>query len=219
MLAVLGVPALYLLAAFGLAWIPVNRGFVEAPEGIDIYLVSNGIHVDFCLPAKTPVMDWARKVPRSDFRGAGDRWTHLLLGWGDRGFYLETPTWADLKATTALKAIFWPSDSVVHAQYLPGPPAEDTGRVVAVRIGEGAFRELCAFLEESFQRDPAGAVRLISGKGYGDTDNFYAGAGSYHAFNTCNLWTSRGLKRIGVRTALWSPFAAGVLRHLPERGG
>ncbi len=216
---VLGGPLLYLLAAVGLALIPVNRGFVETAGGIEIFLVSNGVHVDFLVPASTPIRDWPRDLSRKDFRGIDESWSHILFGWGDRAIYLETPTWADLKLSTALNAVFLPSSSVVHAQYVLGPPVED-GPVKdwscrRVRLSEEAYRELCAYLDSSFRTDASGGFVLIPGKGYGESDNFYEGEGKYHALNTCNLWANRGLKKIGVRTALWSPFAQGILFHAP----
>ena len=82
-------------------------------------------------------------------------------------------------------------------------------------LSEAAYRRLCDFIEGSFQKDASGAFVLVPGKGYGADDNFYEAVGSYHPFNTCNVWTNRGLKDCGVRTALWSPFPQGVLRHLP----
>jgi uncharacterized protein (TIGR02117 family) len=212
----LGIPLAYVLAALGLAFIPVNAGFVDAADGVELFLVSNGVHVDFLVPVKSTVEDWSQKLPRKDFRGVDESFSGLLLGWGNRGFYLETPTWSDLKVSTALHAIFLPSASVVHAQYVDWHPVGDAYSR-KVRISESAYRDLCAYLEASFQKDANGKFLLIPNKGYGDADNFYEGVGSYHAFNTCNLWTNRGLKQIGVRTALWSPFAGGILRQLPGR--
>jgi uncharacterized protein (TIGR02117 family) len=216
LLLCIGVPSLYAVLAFGLALIPVNGDFVEPPpgEGVEIQLVSNGIHVDYLLPVESAVMDWSQRFPRSTFRSVGEDWRYVLVGWGDRGIYLDTPTWAELKASTALKAIFWPSPTALHVQYLPRAFVESES-IRWVRVSEDAYRELCDFIEESFQRDRDGNPLLIPGKGYGAADNFYEGRGHYHAFNTCNSWTVRGLKRIGVPTALWSPFAFGVLRHLP----
>ena len=47
----------------------------------------------------------------------GDR--YVAIGWGDRGFYVDTPTWADLKLSTLCNALFVPSESVL----LSGGPA------------------------------------------------------------------------------------------------
>lgn len=211
--AVAGPPALYVLAAFGLALVPVNGDYVEPSEGIDVFLLSNGIHVDFLLPAETPVQSWHLELPPADFAGARDGWPYVLLGWGNRRFYLETPTWADLELGTALQAV-WPGATVVHAEYMRAPPLEgDSCR--RVRLGPEAYGKLCRFVREAFRRDPLGKPIRIPGKGYGDTDNFYEAEGSYHAFNTCNVWTQRGLAACGAPAPLWSPFAGGILRHLP----
>ena len=74
--------------------------------------------------------------------------THYAIGWGDRGFYLETPTWADLKASTALAAMFWPSGTVVHVTARREPaPSDQATRVVLT--GE-QYRVLCDAVAESF---------------------------------------------------------------------
>jgi uncharacterized protein (TIGR02117 family) len=218
---VIGVPSLYVLAAFGLAFIPVNSGFVEPPPGvgIEIQLISNGIHVDFLLPARTTARNWSQDFPLASFAGlAGESdpqaWPYVLVGWGDRAIYTETPTWSDLKVSTALKAVFWPTPSALHVQYLRNRFQEDEG-CRNVRVTEAAYRKLCEYIDESVEHDLEGRGLLIPQKGYGPTDNFYEGRGSYHAFNTCNSWASRGLARMGLPTALWSPFTFGVLRHLP----
>ena len=32
----------------------------------------------------------------------------------------------------------------------------------------------------------------------------------YHVFNTCNNWVNRGLKKTGIRTAVWTAGAFGL---------
>lgn len=39
------------------------------------------------------------------------------MGWGDKGFYLETPTWAELKASVAFKAVTGLSTTAIHATF------------------------------------------------------------------------------------------------------
>jgi uncharacterized protein (TIGR02117 family) len=211
---VFGLPAVYALSALAGGAIAVNRDFVEPPEGVEIQLVSNGIHVDFLVPLRSAEKDWSAFLDRRDFPGAGADWKHVLFGWGNRAFYLETPTRADLRLSTAAKALFLPSASVVHVQLLEGLFAEDAS-CRTLRLGAAAYAELCQHIESSFQRDAQGSVLRVAGRGYGSTDNFYEAAGSYHAFNTCNLWTNRGLKRAGVTTPLWSPFPRAILRQAP----
>jgi uncharacterized protein (TIGR02117 family) len=213
---VLGPPILYLTAALAGSAIAVHRDFVEARpgEGVEIFLVSNGIHVDFLVPARALDRDWSKVFPPEQFRGVDERWSHLLLGWGNRRFYLETPTWADLKVSTVLSAVFWPTPSVLHAQYVPQRPEPDASWR-PIRLPAESYRKLCDFIESSFLKAPGGGAVLIEGKSYGPSDNFYEGVGSYHALRTCNLWTNRGLKAAEVRTALWSPFPQGILWQMP----
>jgi uncharacterized protein (TIGR02117 family) len=210
------IPLLYLAAAFMGSIIPVDRDFTPAPagEGVEVFMVSNGIHVDLLLPVRTPERDWSKIFPLHDFRGVDASWSHVLIGWGDRRFYLETPTWADLEAGTVLSAVFWPTSSVLHAQYVRGRPVPDASWRVT-RISRERYRRLCAFIDASFVRGPQGTAIVLHGKNYGPSDNFYEGIGRYHAFNTCNLWTNRALKAAGIRTALWSPFPQGILWQAP----
>jgi hypothetical protein len=42
---------------------------------------------------------------------------YLAFGWGDKGFYLNTPEWADLKVSTALNAAFGLSSSAIHSTF------------------------------------------------------------------------------------------------------
>lgn len=55
-------------------------------------------------------MDWSQKIPFSQTKGKSTDFNYIAFGWGDKGFYLDTPTWADLKFSTAFKAAFgWDS--------------------------------------------------------------------------------------------------------------
>jgi uncharacterized protein (TIGR02117 family) len=211
----IGPPLLYAIAGFGLALIPVNGDYTEPAEGIDVFLISNGVHVDFVLPAETGAMQWTGELPPPESAGPIGRRSHVVLGWGNRRFYLETPTWGDLKLSTAIEAVLLPGRTVMHVDYLQGPPVPgDSCR--RIRLGADAYSKLCAYLKESFRRDADGRPILIPGEGYGDSDSFYEAEGKYHAFMTCNSWTRRGLAACGAPAPLWSPFAWGVMRHLPR---
>ena len=43
---------------------------------------------------------------------------YLAFGWGDKGFYLDTPEWSDLKASTAFKAAFALGNSAMHTTFI-----------------------------------------------------------------------------------------------------
>ena len=203
----------YLGAAVVLAFVPVNEDFENAAEGIEIYLVSNGVHVDFVLPVRSPSIDWSALFPRERFVNVDPTYEYLMFGWGERKFYVETPAWSDVRVWTVATAMLWPTSTAMHVQYGRYEPVvgERTRRVV---LSRDQYETLVEAIRKSFRTTAKGRVIPIPGKSYGDSDNFYEGTGTYHAFNTCNMWTNRMLKETGVRTAVWSPFTEGILFHL-----
>ena len=213
-LLISGALTSYFLAAVVLTLMPVNGGFTEPDAGVDVFLISNGTHVDLALPVENAVFDWREFVPLDHFHTEKQaNFRYISFGWGEKAFYFETPTWGDLTVSTALKATLVPSESAMHVTYLENEP-----RVRAsckkVRIDAASYEALCGFVREGFDKDEQGAARLIELDGYGKNDRFYEGAGDYHALSTCNDWTNRGLKTAGVRTAMWAPFERSVLYHL-----
>ncbi len=202
----------YLLLAFLLGILPVNRQFHNVQDGVTIYLSSNGVHTDIVVPVETPQYNWREVFPDSDFRAQIAQAPYLGIGWGDKGFYLETPTWAELKPSVAFRAAFIPSPTAMHVTYhLEEPvPGEKCRRV---KISRDQYQNLIEYIENSFQRNGDNII-LIPDKGYEDTDNFYEAKGAYNMIKTCNMWVVGGLKRIGVRTAFWSPFDRGLLYQL-----
>ena len=101
----------YLLSAVILSHITVHSKFHPIPAdqaGIDIYVRTNGMHTDLILPAQSSERDWYSIIPPADLHRIEDNTVgqteYLSFGWGDKGFYLDTPTWADLKFSTAFIA-------------------------------------------------------------------------------------------------------------------
>ena len=85
------VAGTYLLAALGLGVIPVHDDFENAEAGTEIYLVSNGVHVDFVLPARSPSIDWTQLFPRERFVRVDSTYRYVMFGWGERSFYVRDP--------------------------------------------------------------------------------------------------------------------------------
>jgi uncharacterized protein (TIGR02117 family) len=213
---VLSIPVailVYLLFALVLSIIPVNTTFVEPKEGVDIYIESNGVHTDIVVPVKSPAIDWTSKVDTQFFNPARSEFKYIAFGWGDKGFYLDTPTWADLKFSTAFKALFWLGTSAMHvsySEYVPIPD-KDTRKI---RISKVQYEKLIRFIDESFQIDGSGKYIPINCCHYkGMNDNFFEAKGKYNLFRTCNTWTNKGLKTAEVKTAFWAPFEWSVMYH------
>jgi uncharacterized protein (TIGR02117 family) len=210
---VAGVLALYLLTALVLGLVTRNPGFVEPADGVEIYVRTNGVHADLVLPTRWNSVDWSAEFPVHDMRELVAPANWIAFGWGDRGFMLTTPTWADLRPGTAFVALSGLGQGAMHVEYVESPVAYDARRV---RLSAEQYRRLAAFIRDSFARDEGGAVRRIDAAGYFGTDAFYEAVPTYTFWYTCNEWTRRALASAGVKTARWSPFELAVMHHLPK---
>jgi uncharacterized protein (TIGR02117 family) len=159
----------------------------------------------------TGEMDWRTFLPPADFPGVTAH-SYVSIGWGDKGFFLETPTWADLKFSTAFNAAFTGSETAMHVAYHENEPSV-TPTTKRKFVSPEKYHDLVNYIRDSFQLKN-GRVDLIPGKGYWSNDNFYEANGSYHLFHTCNAWTNDGLKVAGIRTAVLALFSDGIMRHL-----
>ncbi len=204
--------ATYFLFALVLGLLPVNARFLPANSGVTIFVLSNGVHTDIVVPTVSEEIDWRESIDPGLFPTDVRQAPYLGIGWGDKGFYLETPTWAELKPSVAFRAAFLPSPTAMHVTYHLQTPQVDE-KCHSIRISREQYRQLIDYIQHSFQR-PNGAPLLIEGRGYGPTDNFYEAIGAYNMIKTCNMWVVGGLKKIGVRTAVWSPFDKAIFFQL-----
>ncbi len=211
--ALLAVPLLYFLAVLVLGLVPANPGWREAKEGITVFVRTNGVHTWIMVPKANAEMDWRTLVPGAHLRdpgwGAGD---HVAFGYGNRTFYLETPTWGDLTMKNAFLAAFGQGRSLVHADHDHQPRPNDHQRPITLSREE--YRRLAAFIRSSFQRDAQGRTIPLIGRGYGSSDMFYEALGPYSAVYTCNQWTGRALRRAGVRMGVWTPLSQSIMWRL-----
>lgn len=201
-----------LLLYIGCAWI-LSRITVKAEQttqaDIVIYLKTNGVHTDLVLPVKTAHKDWSEDILYKNTRSGDTTFNYVAFGWGDKGFYLETPTWGDLKASTAFKAAFGLSTSAVHATFYNN--LREGERCVRLMIAGEQYQRLVAFIEKSFQTDSAGTPIVIPTEArYGNNDAFYEARGSYSLFHTCNTWANNALKIAGQKACWWTPFDKGI---------
>lgn len=208
LLALLLAPVgLYFATAGILSHVPVNADWREPADGVTIYLASNGVHTGLVVPTIAAGVDWRARVRASDLPDPSRAGRWLLFGWGDRDFYLNTPTWADIRPATAVSALVGSGQTLVHVDHLDDFYADADMRPLRLQADE--YRRLASFIAASFAD-----ARAVT-PGYGARDVFYAGAGRYSLVRTCNVWTGDALKAAGVRTALWSPFADGIMRWAP----
>ncbi|MEL6105016.1 MAG: TIGR02117 family protein [Planctomycetota bacterium] len=202
--------------------IPVNNDFVPVADdqpGVDVFVTSNAVHADIIVPFDVPsspaslAISWRELFPESDFPDLAADKSHAAIGWGDQGFYIHTPRWADLKVGVALRAMFWPSPTCLHVDCVDPDNLRDKRRV---RISYEQYEQLAQFIHRSLKRDDDGGVLQIPDAGYTSSDAFYEATGTYWFFYTCNSWVGRALSETGVRTPCMTPLPKSMMLYLPE---
>ncbi|MGC4409281.1 TIGR02117 family protein [Rhizobium rosettiformans] len=167
-----------------------------------VLLLANPIHTDIALPVDDEIRAaFADLVPSGlpvDMPGVD----YLIIGWGGRSFYIETPTWGDIRPLPVLKALTI-DRSVLHVS-VAGPidPGHPTVRPLIVTPEERS--RMIAAIRESFIRD-GGLPVAIPGAAYGADDVFFEAKGAFNALIGCNTWTAAVLREGGVRTGWWTP--------------
>lgn len=213
-LTLISAVIIYLAAAYTLPYITVNNSFKNETDGIKIYVSSNGVHTDIIVPINSKLKDWRTNFPAEKFDVKDSAYNHLSFGWGDKGFYLDTPTWDDLTVSTAVTAALGLGETAMHVTYRKQPKLNSKS-IVCLTITQENYEKLINYIENSFEKKD-NAIQLIEHPGYGNNDRFYEALGSYSAFKTCNIWTNQGLKKIGVKVAVWSPAESGLMRSLKQ---
>lgn len=202
---------LYGLSAYVLSIIPVNNNMSEHKKEYTIYIKSNGVHTDLVLPIKTDVKDWSEQIKYEHIQSKDSTHQYLAFGWGDKGFYLDTPEWSDLKFSTAFKAAFNLGTSAMHTTFYK--QIQETENCVKIEISKEQYQKLITFIEASFQYDTNGNPIFIDAITYGKNDSFYEAHLTYNLFYTCNTWANQALKKAHMKAAFWTPADKGIFYH------
>ncbi|KQM47108.1 TIGR02117 family protein [Chryseobacterium sp. Leaf201] len=207
-----GIIVMYVALGYLLPFIEVPAKDDGQKKEIPVYIYTNGVHTDIVMPVKNDLQDWGAKIPFANTKSGEIDYNFVGIGWGDKGFYLDTPTWADLKFSTAFKAAFWLSESAMHCTYYR--TMKEGADCKMIMISRHQYKKLTAFVEKKFDRDEKGNFILIPTKAvYGNNDAFYDAQGTYSFLDTCNTWTNNALKAAGQKAALWTPTDYGIFIH------
>lgn len=208
-LFILGFVVLYLAAVFILPNISVNDDFdIASEEKVEIYILTNGVHTDIVLPYTSPYKSWSPFVKVTDTKSEEVDPKFVAFGWGDKGFYLDTPTWADLKFSTAFKAMFFLSTSAMHVSYYDDMRESEVCK--RIEVSKRSYLRMVHYIENSFQRDANGRPKLLVNASYANNDCFYDARGTYNLFFTCNSWANEGLKSSGLKACFWTATKDGI---------
>lgn len=190
------IPIVYGLIAFAFTYITVNSNQEESTLNKEIYLHSNGVHLDIIINKNEVSSELLSGLHTYDSE------QYLAFGWGDKNFYINTPTWGDLKASHALKAMFWNSSTLMHVTRYRS--IQDDW--VKVSLSDKQLKGIIETIQASFAINKQQNKTILKGKGYTDYDDFYEAVGSYSCLKTCNTWVNSTLKRNGLKACFWTPF-------------
>lgn len=199
------IAALALVAIAGLGIVvprPLWHGeSVPAARAHRILMLSNPIHTDIAIPVDNDLLMRFGFLRAAGLDLDNPNLRYLIFGWGGRSFYVETPTWADLKVGPVLKS-FTLDRSVIHAE-LAGEIPEDAPAVTVLSIDDGGLERLKQFILGSLVEADSGPVSL-PGSSYGANDAFFEAKGYFNAFMGCNTWTAAALRQAGLTSGLWT---------------
>ena len=201
--------ALYVGVASALMFWPTAAPPAREPATVEAYVMSNGVHTDYVFPLRAAAIDWSQLFLPSHPREVPPDAEFIAIGWGDREFYLNTPTWSDLTVTRAFGALRGGNRALLHVTWLRR--ADLRGSVWRLPLSVPQYAALAGHVHAAL---PGARAVPIAGAHYDGNDAFYEAIGSYHLFETCNTWTGRGLRRAGVPMGRWTPFDFTVVRHL-----
>ena len=166
--------ALYISSVLIISKITVNSDIakVEEQNAIPIYILSNGVHTDIVVPVKNEIKDWRNQIQFNQTQSKDSLMNYIGFGWGDKGFYLNTPEWTDLKFSTAFNAAFYLGTSAMHATFYHGMDEDED--CVKITISSDEYQKLIEYIEASFQWDESNNPYLIGQSraafwGYGGT--------------------------------------------------
>jgi len=190
--------------------IPINSK-AQQTEEITIYILTNGVHTDIVCPIESEIINWSEIVSFENTLSRRKDFKHIAFGWGDKGFYLDTPTWADLKFSTAFKAAFWLGESAVHVTFYNDlKEGEDCKKIV---ISKENYRLLTEYIKESFDYENQRTMFISTDMVYGKNDAFYDAKRSYNLFFTCNTWANSALQHANQKAAFWTATDKGIFRQ------
>jgi uncharacterized protein (TIGR02117 family) len=207
-IGLLAFVCIYLLCAFCLSRMTVQKESNTSTD-VAIYIMTNGVHTDIVVPIKTQIIDWSKQIRFANTKANDTNFNYLSIGWGDKGFYLETPQWKDLKASVAFKAASGLGASAIHATFYKSMLEND--RCKKINISWQQYQRLTNYILSSLCLDKNGQTMLINTNSvYGMNYAFYEANGHYSLINTCNTWANDALKKSGQTCCVWTPFDTGI---------
>ena len=175
----------------------------------EVYVVNHGWHTGFVVHAS----EIQKEIPELTQRFGNA--PYIEFGWGDKEFYQANEITPDI----TLKAIFLPTESVLHAVAVSSEADKyfKHSEVHKFCLEDLELKSLVDFISNSFYRDESGSILKLNHGIYGDSQ-FYKAKGNFHIFNTCNKWTAKGLESTGMKISTTFKLTAGSIMTFLSNG-
>ena len=175
----------------------------------EVYVVNHGWHTGFVVHAS----EIQKEIPELKQRFGNA--PYIEFGWGDKEFYQANEITPDI----TLKAIFLPTESVLHAVAVSSEADKyfKHSEVHKFCLEDLELKSLIDFISNSFYRDESGSILKLNHGIYGDSQ-FYKAKGNFHIFNTCNKWTAKGLESTGMKISTTFKLTAGSIMTFLSNG-
>lgn len=195
------IPVVYLVISLILSFIPINNKEEYSEKNKSIYLISNGVHLNIIIPKNqlsSKLLDGLRYFKNDNY---------FSFGWGDKIFYLNTPTWGDLTFKNAYRALFLKSPTLIHLTRY----STINGDWAEIKVNQYQLNKINQYIYKTFYFNSLNKKILLNSKGYSYNDDFYEALGSYSCFRTSNSWINSGLKESDIKACLWTPYDFALL--------
>ncbi|MFB2837666.1 DUF2459 domain-containing protein [Floridanema evergladense] len=199
------------LLAIGYFTPVVNCNVTQAKCEFPVCIINDGMHVNIVLPVRNNLVDWQEFINVSAIgKDATANYKYLTFGWGDRDFYIQTPTLAEFNLITAAKALFLPTPSTILVQGFADIPRNP--ELKCAKVTKTDYLQLTQFIQNTFQFNSQNQPIRIA-NGFLSSSGFYAANGSYSILKTCNNWAAEALQQAGIDTPLWAGLSSAVMLH------
>ena len=174
-----------------------------------IHFFREGIHTHLVLPASL-LLDY---IPALEDPLKNCPWARI--GWGDFQYYGASQQ----TLLSAARALLLPSTAVISVLGVKSihEQVSTTNRVYSINSNQVIVDALAQFIANYFKQDPQGQLTQVRGKPSGEV--FFKARGIYMFINTCNNWTSRGLRIAGLRCQPLLNFFSGQVEKSVRRNG
>ena len=164
-----------------------------------------------CIELYNEIKDWRNDIKFSHTKSKDSIMKFIGIGWGDKGFYLDTPKWSDLKVSTAFYAATGLSTTAMHTTFYKTLEVNENCK--KIQISKENYKKLVVYITQSFQRNTQNKTINIPNNFYGQNDSFYEANGKYSILKTCNTWANGALKQSDQKAAFWTPYDGGIFCH------